>query len=100
MTDKKEEVKAPLNTVWEIIKDLKIDIFALPHQTVANHCTLTENMSKIDPSKAYVVPKSSAVLPALELTLQALRERDPSKAFEVSQVDKWLVISKASNVHF
>ena len=74
------------NPLWTAIRGQKIEIFALPRQKVEDHCTLAEALSKVDPTKLYLVPKSSAVLPALEAAL--------GENFEVDKVDKWLTVAR------
>lgn len=67
--------------IWEEIKDMKIDMFSLPNQVVSNYC----RQIAIDPSKLYIIPNASALLPALDTALQG--------KYNVERIDKYLVIS-------
>lgn len=97
MTDKKVTAKptAPAETpaakpalttdsdlIWQEIKDLPIEMFALPNQFVAQYCTPVP----VDPTKLYLLLRTSAVLPSLEVSVQ--------KNFTVEMADKWAVVSR------
>ena len=69
--------------LWAEIKDRDIEMFALPSQKVSHHCTPTF----VEPSKLYLIARSSAVLPALELVC--------GKAYVVELVDKYMVVSRS-----
>lgn len=69
--------------IWSEIKDLNIEMFALPSQKVYMHC----NPVNIEPSKLYLTTSSSAVLPSLEAAL--------GMKYSVESVDKFLVVSRA-----
>ena len=66
---------------WAQIKDLKIDMFGLPNQTVSGYATKVT----IDPSKLFLQTKVSAFLPALELLLK--------DHFDVVQQERFIVVS-------
>lgn len=68
--------------IWNEIKDVKIDIFSLPGQTVKNHC----EPLNVDPTKLFVKPKSSAVLPVLEEAI--------GSKFSIELAKNYLIISR------
>lgn len=87
MTDKKQvEEVSEGEKIWSEIKDKTIDIFALPNQVVSDHVKVAPAFFKADPGKLYVTLKASAALPALEESVK--------KNFTVSQVDKWVTVSR------
>lgn len=79
---KKEENKDLATVIWNEIKDKKIDVFALPNQSVEKYCTPVT----IEPSKLYLTVKASAVLPALESAL--------GPTYHIEQASKYFIISK------
>jgi hypothetical protein len=68
--------------IWAEIRNLPIQMFALPNQVVEMHCTPVP----IDPSKLYVSIRSAATLPALETTLAG--------RFTVEMADKWVIVAR------
>lgn len=70
--------------IWNEIKDLNIDMFALPSQSVQMHC----HPVNIEPSKLYLVMNSSSVVAALE---SAIGEK-----YQVDLNDKFVVVSRAT----
>lgn len=85
----KEQNNADL--IWEEIKNLPIDMFALPNQTVMNHCTPIT----VEPSKLYLLVRSTATLPALEATLQSYEKMlNIGKKYSVDLADKFVIVSK------
>jgi hypothetical protein len=72
--------------IWEDIKDVKLEMFALPNQFVNSYC----EQIKIEPSKLYLTSKVSAVLPILE---EALRGR-----YNVEKINKYIVVSIPSDL--
>lgn len=91
MSDKKNEkqsdtlndkpVLSMADKIWNEIKDLKIDMFAIPNQKVSDYCKPVT----IDPSKLFVTVKASSVLPSLESIL--------SPKYSIERQDKFLIIS-------
>ena len=82
---KNETVEVKLteaDRLWAEIKDKNIEMFALPSQKVSHHCTPTF----VEPSKLYLLARSSAVLPALEVAC--------GKGYVVELVDKYMVVSR------
>jgi len=83
--------------LWEKIKDLPMDIFALPNQTVGNHAKREEGMDNIFPNDIYLTLRSAAAYPALEEALGTSQARTQTKLvkgerFELSQSAKYTVI--------
>lgn len=76
-------VKTDAELIWEEIKDLSIEMFALPGQTVALHC----KPFLVEPSKLYLEAKSTATLPSLEVAI--------GSKYVVSLVDRFIVVSRA-----
>lgn len=75
-------VNTEAGKIWSEIKDLSIDMFALPNQFVFQHCEPV----MVEPSKLYVVTKSTSVLPSLEASC--------GKKFEVDLLDRWVTVSR------
>lgn len=73
----------PAGQIWNEIKDLSIEMFALPEQVVHMYC----NPVIIDPSKLYLLMTSSAVLPSLETAV--------GKKFNVELADKFVIVTRA-----
>lgn len=78
----KQKVVSEADKIWEDIKDIKLEMFALPNQYVNMFCKKVN----IEPTKCYMVASASATLPALEV---ALKDK-----YNVEQMDKYIVISK------
>ncbi len=60
--DKKPKVSTVADSIWNDIKNKKIEIFALPNQIVSQYC----RQVTIEPTKCYVEITATSVLPALE----------------------------------
>jgi len=92
MTAKKESKGDQL---WNQIKNLRMEIFGLPNQTVEMHV----QRHNVDPDCVYMTLKAGAVLPALE---EALRQADPGKGkrFDLSQVDRYTVLKVVQDQYF
>lgn len=71
-------------TIWNTIKDKEINMFAIPGK-VSDYC----NFMAVDPNKCYLTYKATAVLPAMEELLAG--------KYDVSSVDKYLLVSKKTN---
>ncbi len=94
-TDKTEQTVS--SKLWDQIKDLPIEIFALPNQTVKDHVKREDGMEKVFPEDVYVTLRSAAVYPALEEALGSGQARGQIKLaknekFELSQSAKFTVI--------
>ena len=51
--------------IWQEIKDVQLNLFALPNQTVQKHC----QPQLVEPTRLYVTFSAGAVGPALEAAL-------------------------------
>lgn len=72
----------PAQQMWEEIKNLPINMFGLPSQTVQMHATPVA----IEPSRLYLTIRSSATLPSLEESVKG--------KFNVEMVDKFVVVTR------
>lgn len=70
--------------IWKEIKDRTIEMFALPGQIVSMHC----HPVPIEPSKLYLMPNSTAVLPSLEAAV--------GKGYTVESADRFIVVARAT----
>jgi hypothetical protein len=81
--------------LWDKIKDIPIDLYALPNQTVKQHVVREEKLEKAVPDALHLILKSAAVLPALEESLYKVPwgedERGPL-TFDLSQTHKYTVL--------
>lgn len=75
--------KTPAEQIWDDIKSTPINLFGLPNQFVSQHCAPVS----VEPSKLYLVSRSSAFLPALEAAL--------TTKFSVELADKWIIVQPA-----
>ncbi len=78
--------KTEAEKIWDEIKNLPIQMFGLPNQTVGMHCTFVP----VEPTKLYVTIRSSATLPSLESAV--------APAFVVELADKWIIVTRASKL--
>ena len=93
VTDKpadKKPVKAPVvktvaDTIWDEIKDLNIEMFALPDQRVHQYCKPVT----IDPSKLFLLTSAGSVLTALETAV--------SPKYVVERQERFVVVTPASS---
>ena len=95
--------QTPAAKLWDKIKDLPIDIFALPNQTVKDHAKREEGMDEVFPNDVYVTLRSAAAFPALEEALGIAQSRNQIKLakgerFDVSQSARYTVIKVVSNL--
>ena len=79
----KNPVKTPADKIWDDIKDLKIEMFALPEQKVHQYCKPVA----IDPSKLVLLPSAGSVLPSLEVAI--------GSKYAVEKQDRFLVVTPA-----
>lgn len=68
--------------IWEEIKGVQLDMFALPDQTVEKYC----KPFMVDPTKLFVTLSASSAFTALESAL--------GKKFTFEQAGKFIVISR------
>jgi len=88
--DKTEADKTEADKIWEVIKDVNLDIFALPNQKVHDYFTPIS----IEPSKLYLLHKVSSALPALEESLvKRYVEGILSTKYVVSTTAKYVVVN-------
>lgn len=93
--DKGEQTGA--SKLWDRIKDIPMDIFALPNQTVKDHAKREERMDTVFPNDLYLVLRSAAAYPALEEALGNAQARNMIKLakherFDISQQNKYIVV--------
>jgi hypothetical protein len=69
--------------IWNEIKDKTIELFALPNQTIALHAA----PALVEPSKLYLLTRSSSVLTAIETAV--------GKNYTVELADKYTVVGRA-----
>lgn len=77
--------KSAADVIWEEVKNVKLELFSLPDQTVTKYF----EPKMVDPNKLYLVfrpPVTSAAFPALE---EALRQR-----FSVESGKDFVVVSR------
>lgn len=87
MTEKKIEKKADVNEsdkIWSEIKDLPIDMFALPDQRVKNHVQRV----KVTPTEVHLKLKSSSVVASLEAVL--------CRQFDLEISDGYVIVRRAA----
>jgi hypothetical protein len=83
--------------LWNNIKDLPLDIFALQNQRVKDFAQVDEGMFNAFPDDVCLVLKAQAVLPALEEALMQAQGRNMIKIgkderFEFSRISKYTVL--------
>jgi hypothetical protein len=89
-------VETGAQKLWDQIKNLPLEIFSLPNQLVQNHVTRESGIEKAIPDSLHLTLKSSAVLPALEETLNKVRlpknNLGQQLVFDLSQLDRYTVV--------
>lgn len=75
-------VKSEAEKMWTEIRNLPIQMFGLPAQTVAQHCTFVP----VEPTRLYVTIRSTAALPSLEAAIAPF--------FTVELADKYVIIQR------
>lgn len=96
-TEEKAVEKTVAAQLWDKIKDVPIDIFALPNQTVKDHAKREDKMDSVFPNEVYLILRSAAAFPALEEALANAVARNQIKIgkdekFEISQNARYTVI--------
>jgi hypothetical protein len=103
-TAKKTTVKKEneADAIWEELRHLPIEMFALPNQMVEDHLLRVRGV----PNQLFVKPKSPAALPALEALLKGqtmirverTAEGDPINVsypkYELEETDLYLVVKR------
>ena len=74
--------------IWDEIRNLPIQMFGLPNQTVAQHAV----PFPIEPSKLYLTIRSSATLPSLEVAV--------GDKFTVEQADRFVIVARKTDSLF
>jgi len=95
MTNTEEKTGAA--KLWDNIKDLPIDIFALPNQTIKDHAKIVDGMDGVFPDSVFLTLRSAAAYPALEEALGNAQARGQVKLaknqkFDVSQQNRYTVV--------
>lgn len=72
--------------IWEEIKDVQLEMFSLPDQTVSKYC----KPITVEPTKLYVTNSVQAVYPALENAL--------GKKFTIELAQKFIVIARKKDL--
>lgn len=78
----KQDSASDADSIWEEIKDKKIEIFSLPSQTVSLHCKPV----KVEPTKLYLVANATSLLPILETAL--------GESFSIDRFDKYITVER------
>ena len=94
MVDQTQTVAAKL---WDKLKDVPMDIFALPNQTIKDHAKRECAMDAAFPNDIYLILRSAAAFPALEEALGSAAARGIVKLakhdrFDLSQSAKYTII--------
>jgi hypothetical protein len=79
--EKKAVVKTAADKIWDEIKDLNIEMFALPDQRVHHYCKPVS----IDPSKLFLITSAGSVLPSLEASI--------APKYVVEKQDRFLIVT-------
>jgi hypothetical protein len=86
----------PAGKIWSKIKDLPLDIYALPNQSVRDHAKFEAGLVDGFPDSAHLVLRSAAVKPALEEALGRVRlgqnQLNQALVFELSESAKYTVV--------
>ncbi len=82
--------------IWNKIKNVPMDIFALPNQTVQMYVTREAKLEKAIPDAVHLKLKSAAVLPAMEDALGRVQlgknAVGQQLVFDLSQMDVYTVV--------
>lgn len=73
--------KTVAEKIWLHIKDVRLDMFGLPSQTISKYCSPVP----ADPNKLFLSYKVGAVLPAMESVLTSV--------YDVELYDKYITVS-------
>lgn len=95
-TEKKTEVKpaaepTEAEQLWNRIKDLPFEIFALPNQKLSNYAERVPFMEKISPNVLHLKVKVPAVVPLLEAFLFNVR-LPTDKKFVIGEVNAYTTL--------
>lgn len=79
-----EAKKDEAEVIWTEIKDLPIDMYSIPNQTIKDHV----KKLKVPGDQLLITLNSTAVLPALETAIQG-------RGFEFEQTEKYTIVRRA-----
>lgn len=82
----KKEVD-PADVLWDKIKDLPLELYSLPNQTLAGNCTRV----KIAPNQLHLRLSSGAVISAMTEALKNVKIPD-DEAFDITAVGSFTVV--------
>lgn len=86
--DKKKEKETRSDVIWDQIKNLEVNIYSLPNQTIEKHV----QREKIAEDLVHLRLKSPAILPAMEEALGRVKLADGER-FDISQQKNFTVVS-------
>jgi hypothetical protein len=92
MTKEKAEITVS-DAIWNRIKGLQLDLFALPDQIIEKNV----HRVNITDDKLYLTLKAPAVLPAIEAALSKLKMPE-NQVFEITQAKNYTIISITSEI--
>lgn len=80
---KPQSSKTVAENIWDDIKDLKLNMFALPNQLVSVYY----KPINVEPNRLFLVAltQATSVLPALETTI--------SEKYLVEQIDRFIIVT-------
>lgn len=91
-TRKKAEPEATqAQLIWQKIKDIDLELFALGDQTVEVH---SDPVTSLSNTELYLLLKTAAALPQLEAKLPKVKWSD-TEVLEVEQREKFVVVKVA-----
>jgi hypothetical protein len=95
MTTEQKELQGIAKEIWNEIKGLSIDMFALPGQTVEMYLTPIP----LDPSRCFMTYTASSVLPSLEITLGINPSFPDSGKYRIENQGKFIIVSRGPAHH-
>lgn len=75
--------------IWNEIKDLELDLFGLPGQTIKKNCKRNKGLEIAFPNSVHLTVKSTAVFPAL---CERMLQIGKGKKYEVVQQNNHVVV--------
>ena len=86
----KKETVTESDKIWDEIKDLPIEMFALPDQVIRHHA----QRLKVSPNEVYLKLKSTSVIPSLEVALAHAR----GKRYDLEVAEGYVIVRRAAPV--
>lgn len=80
-TAKPASTKSEASKIWEDIKDVRVEMFSLPNQTVKDYCKPID----VDPSKLYLVIDIGSFINALESAV--------GSKYNIDRAEKYVIVS-------